>query len=128
MASILKEKSYKFAVRIVKLVQHLQNEKKEFVMSKQLLKAGTSVGAMNSEAEFAQSKADFINKISVGLKEANETKFWLSLLKETDYIEVKLFESFIADCEELIRMMVASVKTCKQNSNSIFHSSLFTLH
>lgn len=89
--SILKTKSYKFAIKIVRLYQFLIKNKKEFVLSKQILKSGTSIGALIREAEFGQSKADFINKMSIALKEANETIYWLEILKDTDYIDEKLF-------------------------------------
>ena len=111
--SILKDKSYSFAIRIVKLSQHLQTENKEFVLSKQILKSGTAIGALVREAEFGQSKADFANKMSIALKEANETDYWLCLLKDTDYIKGDLFESMQKDCKELIAMLIATVKTVK---------------
>ena len=110
---ILKEKSYMFAVRIVRLAQFLQQEKREFVLNKQVLKSGTSVGALIREVEFAQSDADYINKLSVSLKEANETAFWLSLLKDTDYLEENLFNSLFADCNELISILIPSINTMK---------------
>ena len=110
----LKNKSYSFAIRIVKLTQLLQ-ENKEYVLSRQVLKSGTSVGALVREAEFAQSKLDFINKLSIALKEANETSYWLSLLNDTNYIDEKLFNSLQADCKELISILVAIVKTTKKN-------------
>lgn len=114
--NILKDKSYSFAIRVVKLSQLLVSDKKEFVLSKQLLRSGTAIGALVREAEFAQSKADFINKLSVSLKEANETEYWLCLLKDTDYIDTKMYESMIANCKELISLLVASIKTTKQNN------------
>jgi four helix bundle protein len=98
----LKDKSYQFAIRIVKLSQFLQQEKKEFVLS-----------ALIREAEFAQSKADFANKMSISLKEANETEYWLSLLKDTGYISENQFISLQSDCRELIAMLVSTVKTSK---------------
>ncbi len=82
----LKDKSYDFAIRIVRLSQYLQRDKKEFVLSRQVLRSGTAVGALIREAEFGQSKADFSNKMSISLKEANETEYWLSLLKDTAII------------------------------------------
>ena len=112
--SILKDKSYAFAIRIERLSQFLQTEKREFVMGKQVLRSGTAIGALIREGEFGQSKADFINKLSISLKEANETEYWLSLLKDTDYIEQKLFESLQSDCNELIAMLVSSIKTAKK--------------
>jgi four helix bundle protein len=113
MASILKSKSYNFSVRIVRLAQMLQTDKKEFVLSKQILRSGTSIGAMIREAEFGQSKADFSHKMSIALKEANETEYWLCLLKDTDYIQQNLFENMQSDCKELIAMLVSTVKKTK---------------
>lgn len=113
--SILKTKSYKFALRIIKLYQFLIKEKKEFVLSKQILRSGTSIGALIREAEFGQSRADFVNKMSIALKEANETVYWLELLKDTGYINEKLFQSLDDDCEELIKMLISTVKTTKNN-------------
>ncbi len=109
-------KSYNFAIRIVKLCQYLQTNNKEFVLSKQILKSGTSIGALIKEAEFAQSSADFINKLSISLKEANETNYWLNILHDTQYIDNKMFESLDLDCNELISMLVASVKTSKSKN------------
>ena len=111
--SILKDKSYAFAIRVVKLSQFLQSEKKEYVLSKQVLRSGTAVGALIREAEFGQSKADFISKMSISLKEANETEYWICILKDTNYIEQNLFESLQSDCKELIAMLVSSIKTAK---------------
>jgi len=91
--SLLKIKSYAFSVRIVKLCQYLNKEKKEFLLSKQVLRSGTGIGALVREAEFGQSRADFINKLSIALKEANETSYWLSLLKDTGYIKDEEFIS-----------------------------------
>ena len=115
--SILKDKSYQFAIRIVKLSQWLQTEKKEYVLSKQLLRSGTSVGALIREAEFGQSKADFIHKLSIGLKEANETDYWLNILYDTGYIDEAGFQQMQNACQELIAMLVASVKTLKKVKN-----------
>ncbi len=112
--SILKEKSYVFAIRIVKLSQFLCEEKREFILSKQVLRLGTAIGALVREAEFGQSKADFRSKMSIALKEANETDYWLNLLKDTNYLNEKMFDSFSNDCLELIKILVATVKTTKQ--------------
>ena len=109
----LKDKSYQFAIRIVKLSQFLQQDKKEFVLSRQVLRSGTAIGALIREAEFAQSKADFANKMSISLKEANETEYWLSLLKDTDFIGENQFVSLQSDCREFIALLVATVKTAK---------------
>ncbi|MBK9257427.1 MAG: four helix bundle protein [Saprospiraceae bacterium] len=112
--SILRDKSYAFAIRIVKLSQYLQSDKKEFVLSKQLLRSGTAIGALIREAEFGQSKADFVHKMSISLKETNETYYWLCILKDTDYLEIKLFESLEADSKEIIAMLVSTVKTSRK--------------
>jgi four helix bundle protein len=114
--SILREKSYKFAIRIVRLSQFLQQEKKEFILNKQIVKSGTAIGALIWEAKFAQSNADFINKFNISLKEANKTAYWLSLLKSTDYLEPKLFESLFGDCNELISMLISTIKTLKNKN------------
>jgi four helix bundle protein len=113
--SILKDKSYDFAIKIVKLAQFLVTEKKEYVLSKQILKSGTSIGALIREAEFGQSKADFINKLSISLKEANETEYWLNILHDTQYIDKELFTSLHSDCKELIAILVASINTAKKS-------------
>ena len=115
MESILKSKSYNFSVRIVRLSQLLQNEKKEFVLSKQILRSGTSVGALIREAEFGQSRSDFSHKMNIALKEANETEYWLCLLKDTAYLEKNIFESMQSDCKELIAMLVSTVKKTKHS-------------
>ena len=115
--SILRDKSYIFAIRIVKLMQFLQKENKEFILSKQILRSGTSIGALLREAEFGQSKKDFINKLSISLKEANETEYWLCLLHDTKYIDLVLFQSLQSDCKELIALLVASIKTAKKTKN-----------
>lgn len=112
--SILKDKSYSFAIRIVKLNQFLQDEKREYTLSRQILRSGTAIGALIREAEFGQSKADFRSKMSIALKEANETDYRLNLLKDTGYINHKMFQSVSEDCLELIKLLVATVKTTKQ--------------
>ncbi len=89
----------------------------KFVLSKQMLRSGTAIGALLKEAEHAQSKADFISKVNIALKEANETEYWIMLLKETDYLSEKEYESIIEDCRELIKLTVSIVKTSKQNMN-----------
>jgi len=112
--SVLRDKSYVFSIRIVRLMQSIQDERKEFVLSKQILRSGTSIGAHIREAEFGQSHSDFIHKMSIALKEANETEYWLCILHDTDYIDTDLFQSLQADCKELIAMLVASIKTLKK--------------
>jgi len=112
--TILQNKSYAFAIRIVKLSQYMQTERKEFVLSKQVLRSGTAIGALIREAEFAQSRADFTHKMSIALKEANECDYWLSIIKDTSYIKENLYESLYADCGELISMLVSTVKSTKK--------------
>lgn len=113
--NILKVKSYQFAIRVVRLYQFLCKEKKEFVISKQILRSGTAIGALIREAEFAQSRADFTNKMHVALKEANETIYWLEILSDARYIDEKMFQSLHGDCEELMRILISTVKTSKNN-------------
>ena len=106
-------KSLAFAIRIVNLYKHLCETKKEFVLSKQLLRSGTSIGALVCEAEHGQSKPDFLNKMNITLKEANETLYWLILLKETEYLTTTEFDSIHADGKELVKMLASIVKTTK---------------
>ena len=111
--NILKGKSYTFALRAVKLYKYLCRHN-EYVLSKQVLRSGSAVGALVTEAEFGQSKADFISKLSIALKEANETLYWLSLLKDSEYIDEKMFQSIKPDIEELMKLLISSIKTAKQ--------------
>ena len=106
-------KSKAFAIRIVRLYQYLCSEKKEFVLSKQVLRSGTSIGANVKEAIRGQSKPDFNSKMNIALKEASETEYWLELLFESDYIDKSQFESMINDCIELIKILTAIIKTSK---------------
>lgn len=114
MEQTVERKSFLFAVRIVKLSKHLNTAKKEFVLSKQLLRAGTGIGANIAEAEQAQSKADFISKMNIALKEAVETNYWLRLLQASDYLSDAEFSSIHSDCRELEKMLTAIIKTAKQ--------------
>jgi len=111
--SVLKEKSYAFAIRIVRRYQFLAKDSNEYVLSKRVLRSGTAIGALVREAEFGQSRADFTSKMSIALKEANETDYWLNLLKDTDFLNEKMFQSISEDCLELIKLLVATVKTAK---------------
>lgn len=117
-SSILKTKSFAFALRIIKLYQHLQSDKKEYIMSKQILRSGTAVGALVREAEQAESKADFIHKLSIALKEANESEYWLELLHQSGYIAPKGFQSIHPDLIELLKILTASIKTAKKNQKT----------
>lgn len=113
--SILQQKSIAFSIRIINLYKHLSKNKNEYVLSKQLLRSGTAIGALISEGKYAQSKADFVNKLHIAIKEANETAYWLLLLSETDYITKEEYSSMNIDCEELLKMLTASIKTVKQS-------------
>ncbi len=112
--SVTNDKSFAFAIRVVKLYKFLQTEHKEFVLSKQVLRSRTAIGALVREAKFAQSKADFTNKLSIALKEANETDYWIDLLFETNYLSDTMHKSTKSDIEELIKLLVSSVKISKQ--------------
>lgn len=114
MENTIKKKSYEFAIRIVKAYKFLSSEQKEFVLSKQLLRSGTAIGALIRDAEHAESKADFIHKMSIALKEANETEYWLMLLHDTDYVDTKSFTSINVDCQELIKILISIIKTSKK--------------
>lgn len=109
------EKSMRFAVRIVKLYQHLTAERHEYVLSKQVLRSGTSIGANIKESKYAQSDADFVSKLSIALKEAGKTEYWLELLYHTDYVTTAQYESLNADCIELIKLLTSIIKTKKNN-------------
>ncbi|WP_299217926.1 four helix bundle protein [uncultured Aquimarina sp.] len=110
--SILRDKSYKFSIHIVKVCQKLVMEK-EFVLSKQLLRSGTAIGALIREAEFAESKKDFAHKMSIALKEANESVYWLDLMKDTELIEVEIYKPIHSLNKELVAMLVSTIKTTK---------------
>jgi len=111
--NIIQQKSYSFALRMINAYKYLTLEQREFVLSKQVLRSGTSIGALVKEAEHAQSSADFIHKMNIALKEANETEYWLMLLKDSDYIDEKTFSSIHKDCDELIRLLISIVKSLK---------------
>ena len=110
--NLVKDKSFAFAIRAVKLYKILCEE---YVLSKQMMRSATAIGALVRESEHAQSKADFINKLSIALKEANETEYWLMLLNQTDYITDNEFDSIITNCKELLRLLISIIKTTKEN-------------
>jgi len=114
--NVIKDKSFAFALRTVKMYQFLCEQKKEFVISKQLLRSGTSVGALVREAEQAESSVDFIHKMAIALKEANETEYWIELLFESNYIDETSFNSIKSDLTEILKLLVSIIKTTKQNS------------
>lgn len=113
--NVVKEKSFVFAVRVVKLARYLQQEKKERVISKQILRSGTAIGALVREAEHGESRADFIHKMNIALKEANETLYWLDLLFATEYLEQASYDSMHNDSEELVKLLASIVKSSKQS-------------
>ena len=112
--NLIVEKSKAFAIRIIRMYQHVSAEKKELVLTKQVLRSGTSIGANIREATSAHSKADFIAKMQIALKEASETEYWIELLQETGYIAEKAGQSLITDCKELLRMITAIIRTAKE--------------
>ena len=114
MDKAVQEKSFRFAVRIVNLCKFLQNEKKEYILYKQLFRCGTSIGANVAEAQQAQSRADFVSKLNIALKEACETDYWLRLLHETNYLTESAFQSVISDCRELEKLLISIIKTAKE--------------
>ncbi len=115
--NIIQQKSFAFAIRVVNAYKYLTEQKKEFVLSKQLLRSGTSIGANVEEAIGGQSKKDFIAKISISYKEARETKYWLNLLTATDYLDEKLSKSLIDDAEELSKILSSILLSSKQNNS-----------
>ena len=130
--NVVKSKSFAFSVRIVRLYQYLANQKKEFIIAKQLLRSGTSVGAMVKEAEHAESRNDFKHKISIAQKEINESIYWLELLRETEYLSKEEFVSLKADAIELLKIVTAIIKSVKVNKLNypltITHSPLTINH
>ena len=114
--SVTLDKSKEFAIRIVNLYKYLRDDKREFVMSKQLLRSGTSIGANLSEAMYGVSRSDFLSKAFISLKECAETKYWLELLNKTDYLTDVEFTSIDNDCTELIKLLTSIVKTTRENS------------
>ena len=117
MDNTIEIKSFQFAVRIVKMCKLLREDRKDYILSKQLLRAGTSIGANVVEAQQAQSRADFIAKLSIALKEASEVNYWLRLLKATDYLSEKEYSSIVADCKELEKLLTAIIKSTKYSDS-----------
>jgi four helix bundle protein len=113
MRNVVKEKSFAFAVRVVNLYSFLCKEKKEFVLSKQLLRSGTAIGASVREAERAESKADFVHKLSIALKESNETDYWILLLSETKFLTPKESQSILSDNTELLKLLTSIIQSTK---------------
>ncbi len=115
--SIVAIKAYDFSNRIVKLEKYLRTQQNETIMSKQLFRSGTSIGANTAEAVYAQSDADFVSKHQIALKEANESRFWIRLLHDNDYIDNKMFESLITDLNQLIALLVSIINTMKKKGS-----------
>ena len=111
--NLVLDKSFEFAVRIINLSKYLISEKKEYILSKQVMRSGTSVGALIREAQHAESNADFIHKLSIALREANETDYWLLLLNKTEYIDDKIYNSLNENVQELLKLLVSIIKSSK---------------
>ena len=116
MENVIEDKSFRFAIRIVNLYKYLCRAEKEYVLSKQVLRSGTSIGANVAEAQQAQSRADFASKICIALKEASETHYWLRLLFASGYLSEKEFNSIDADCQELLKILISITKSTRQQS------------
>ncbi|NCD42360.1 MAG: four helix bundle protein [Bacteroidia bacterium] len=114
--NVVKNKSFTFALRIVKMYQFLCEQKKEFILSKQLLRSGTAIGALVREAEQAESPADFIHKMAIALKEANETEYWIELLFQSNYIDETAYNSIKTDLTEILKLLISIIKATKQNA------------
>ncbi len=112
--NVVREKSFSFALRVVRLVKKLQKEDKEYILSKQLIRSGTAIGALVREAEHAESKKDFIHKMSIALKEANETRYWLDILFKSDYISNMPYDILNDEVTQLIKLLASIVKSSKQ--------------
>ena len=125
--NIIETKSFNFAIRIVKLYKYLTENKKEYILSKQLLRSGTSIGANVTEAQQAQSSADFINKMNIALKETVETRYWIRLLIETDYLTNEQGKSLLEDCVELENILASIIKTTKER-NGIWKKRIVNLY
>lgn len=113
--NILFDKAEKFALRIIKFCNILKEKNKEFIISKQLFRSGTSIGANIAESVYASSKADFVNKLQIALKEASESKYWLRLLYSGEYITKNEYESLLSDIDEILKILVSSINTSKGN-------------
>jgi four helix bundle protein len=116
--SVVRDKSFAFALRVVKLYRYLREQKREFVLSKQLLRSGTAIGALVREAEQGESKADFVHKLAIALKEANETEYWIELLQQAGYIDQPDSQSILMDLTELLKLLTSIIKTSKGSMRS----------
>ena len=114
MANAIQDKSRAFAIRIINCYMYLDEEKRERIMSKQLLRCGTSIGANTRESKNAQSRTDFMSKLNIALKEADETEYWLDLLHETQYLDDKVYKSLNDDCSEIIKLLTSIIKKLRE--------------
>ena len=114
--SLINGKTLKFALRIIEMVKYVRRKDNENVLTNQVLRSGTSIGASVRESEYAQSQSDFIHKLSISLKEANETGYWLCLLNKAGYIDGNSYESIKKDCDEIMAILIASIKTAKSHN------------
>ena len=114
--NVVKDKSFGFAIKVVKLYKYLTEMRQEYVMSKQLLRSGTAIGAMVREADQAESRKDFVHKLAISLKEASETEYWLDLLHQTDFIEERIYMEVKENLKELLRLLTAIIKTSKMKN------------
>ena len=115
MKSIVEEKSYKFALRIIKLYKYLRDNKRDYVISKQILRCGTSIGANIKESSQAESTSDFIHKLSIALKETSETEYWINLIYDSELIDKRSYNSIINDCKEILKLLTSIIKTSRSN-------------
>ena len=115
MSNVIKDKSFRFAVKVVKIYKKVTVEQKEYVLSKQFLRSGTAVGAMAREAEYSESRKDFVHKFSIALKEANETRYWIELMRETEFLSQPVFESIHEDVTEIIKILTSIIKSTKSS-------------
>lgn len=113
--SLIYNKAFNFSIKIVNLYKYLCNKKREFILSKQVLRSGTSIGANVKEGLFAQSKRDFLSKMNIALKESSGTMYWLELLTATNYIDIHTSKAILSECEELSKILLSIVKTTRQN-------------
>lgn len=113
--NVILEKSFKFSLRILRLVKYLKEEKQEYILVKQIIRSGTAIGALVSEAQYGESKNDFLHKLNIALKEAAETEYWIELLYQGEYIDQKSYDSLIVDIKELIRLLIAITKSLKSD-------------
>ena len=122
---LIENRTYLFALSIVKAYKYLTRQQSEFVLSRQMLRSGTSIGAMMREAKYAQSRADFVGKVSIALKEANETLYWIELLHDSEYIDDKTFESIHNEADEITSILASIVKTTKENTEKYDKQGIF---